>query len=351
MPPMTGKNRGVLVLIVVAVVLIVANFSLFTVSQTQKAIKFELGRVVRADYKPGLHFMVPFVQNVRKFDARIQNIDLAPEPYLTSEKKNVLVDSFVKWRIQDVVRYYTATGGLRQVAADRLAAVIQKGLKDEFGKRTISEVVSGERAKIMDILTVSANQYAKGLGIQVVDVRLKRIDLPEDVSSSVYQRMAAERKEVAKDFRSRGEEAAKIIRAKADREREVILAEANRDAQRIRGAGDAEATGIYAQAFGQDPQFYSLYRSLQAYRDTFDKRTDVLVLQPETDFFKFFNNPEGRSGAVPPAAPQSGAQTPAAPPVVPPLPSTPRTTPAPPTAPPSSGSGTQPSSPPSAPSS
>lgn len=287
-----AQNRAWI--IIIAGLAILGYFSVFTVHETQRAIKFQLGEILRSDYVPGIYFKVPFVQNVRKFDARIQNIDSEPELYLTSEKKNVKVDSFVKWRIRDVERYFTATGGFARVASDRLSAVIQKRLKDEFGKRTIFEVVSGERAKIMDIITVSAKDYAADLGIEVVDVRIKRIDLPEDVSTSVYQRMAAERKEVAKDFRSRGQEAAKIIRAKADREREVILAEADRDSQRIRGEGDAEATGIYAEAYRQDADFFGLYRSLNAYKDTFNHRSDVILLQPNSEFFRYFKDPMGR---------------------------------------------------------
>ena len=285
------QNKGILVLLGGLSVLLV--FSVFTIDERERAIKFQLGKIVRSDYEPGLYFKAPFVQNVLKFDGRVQNLDAEPELFLTSEKKNVQVDSFVKWRIRDVERYYTATGGNATRASDRLATIIQKRLKDEFGKRTLNEVVSGERAQIMDILTVSAEDQAEGLGIEIVDVRIKRVDLPEDVSSSVYQRMAAERKEVAKDFRSRGEEAAKIIRAKADREREVILAEAERDAQRIRGDGDGKAAEIYANAFSQDPEFYALYRSLNAYKDTFSERSDILLLQPDTEFFKYFRESSG----------------------------------------------------------
>jgi membrane protease subunit HflC len=284
------RNKGLIVF--VAVIALLGFFSVFTVNERERAIKFQLGRIIRSDYTPGLYFKIPFIQTVRKFDARIQNIDSEPELYLTSEKKNVKVDSFVKWKIDNVERYYKATGGNAHIASDRLSAVIQKRLKDEFGKRTIFEVVSGERAKIMDILRVSAKDHAADLGVELVDVRVKRIDLPEDVSSSVYQRMAAERKEVAKDFRSRGEEAAKVIRAKADREREVLLAEADRDAERTRGEGDALAANIYAKAYGQDAEFYSLYRSLNAYRDIFNDRSDVLLIQPDTEFFKYFNSPD-----------------------------------------------------------
>ncbi len=281
-------SKGLVVLLVG--LLILGGMSIFVVDQRELAIKLELGRVKRSDYEPGLHFKYPFVQNVLKFDRRIQNLDADPERYLTLEKKNVIVDSFVKWRVSDVERFYTANGGSVRRASDRLSTFVQKLLKDEFGKRTVRQVVSGERAEIMDILTASARSQAEGLGIQIVDARIKRIDLPDEVSNSVYQRMAAERKEVAKDFRSRGEESAKIIRAAADRERAVILAEAERDGQRIRGEGDGKAAETYANVYNQDPEFYAFYRTLNAYKQTFNNRSDILLLKPDTDFFKYFQD-------------------------------------------------------------
>lgn len=286
--------RSKIWLVVLGAILVVAMFSIFTVHEREKALKFQLGRIVKADYEPGLYFKFPFIQNVRKFDARIQTLDAPPELYLTSEKKNVLVDSFVKWRISNVEQYYVSTGGNPVRAGQRLGEIIKRGLKDEFGKRTIQEVVSNERSDIMAILRVSTDKVADDLGVEVVDVRVKRIDLPTEVSTSVYQRMQAERKRVAQDFRSRGAEEAKRIRAKAEREREVILAEAERDAQRLRGEGDAVAAETYAQAFDADREFYSLYRSLNAYRETFKDRGDLLLLGPDADFFKYFTNPAGR---------------------------------------------------------
>lgn len=282
--------------VVLVALLVLASFSVFTVNETQRncVILLQLGKIKRANYKPGLYFKIPLIENVLKFDARIQNLDSAPQLVLTSEKKNVKVDSYVKWRIQNVVQYYKATGGDMTRANDRLADFIQKRLKDEFGKRTLNEVVSGERAKIMDILTAEAKTQAASLGIDIVDVRIKRVDLPEDVSASVYKRMAAERKQVAKQFRSRGEEAARIIRARADREREVTLAEAERDAQRIRGEGDAAASDIYAKAYGQDPDFFELYRSLSAYRATLNNPSDILLLKPDSEFFKYFKGVPGK---------------------------------------------------------
>jgi membrane protease subunit HflC len=284
------SSKVILALLVVAAIIV--SMSLFTVDERERAINLQLGKVVRADYEPGLHFKLPLIQEVLKFDKRIQNLDSDPELYLTLEKKNVKVDSFVKWRIKDVVRYYTSTGGIPGRASNRLSAVIQKSLKDEFGKRTIQQVISGERTEIMDKLVFSAENQAKELGIEIIDVRLKRIDLPEQVSASVYARMAAEREQVAKKFRSEGEEQGKKVRAEADREREVILAEAERDAQKVKGNGDGRATDIYATAFSKDAEFYSLYRSLSAYRNSFNSPSDVLLVEPNTQFFKYFKGAE-----------------------------------------------------------
>lgn len=287
------QNKTILILI--AGLLIIGLLSVFTVDERERAIKFQLGRIVRADYTPGLYFKVPFVQSIQKLDGRVQNMDAPPELYLTSEKKNLFVDSFVKWRIGDVERFYTATGGSPILASDRIAAFVRQRLRDEFGKRTLNDVVSGQRTEVMAILTGMVKDASETLGVEIIDVRIKRIDLPEEVSNSVYQRMSAEREEVAKDFRSRGEEAATIIRAKANREREVMLAEAERDAQRIRGQGDAGAAEIYANAFKQNPEFYSLYRSLSAYRTTFNSKSDLILMEPNTDFFKYFKDPTGSS--------------------------------------------------------
>ena len=283
---------GKILLILLVIAGVIGYMSIFTVDERERAINLQLGEVVRADYEPGLHFKLPVIQDILKFDKRIQNLDSDPELYLTLEKKNVKVDSFVKWRILDVVRYYTSTGGSPGRASNRLSAVIQKSLKDEFGKRTIQQVVSGERTEIMDKLRSSAKNQADELGIEIIDVRIKRIDLPEEVSASVYARMAAEREQVAKKFRSEGEEQSKQIRAEAEREREVILAEAQRDAQKIKGDGDGRATEIYAEAFSQDAEFYSLYRSLGAYRNTFNNPSDVLLVEPNTQFFKYFKGAE-----------------------------------------------------------
>lgn len=285
--------RSKLWVFVLGLVVVIGVFSIFTVEQWQKAILFQLGKVVSSDYEAGLQFKVPVIQNVEKFDARLQTLESDPELYLTSEKKNVLVDSFVLWRVKNVESFYTATGGSIARAGARLGEIVRKGLKDEFGKRTIQEVVSGKRADIMDILTVTANAQAEPFGIEIVDVRVKRIDLPTEVSTSVYQRMQAERQRVARDFRSRGEEEAKRIRARAEREREVILAEAERDAQRVRGEGDGQAAETYAKAYGEDAEFYAFYRSLGAYRASFDSPSDVILLGPDNDFFRYFKSQTG----------------------------------------------------------
>lgn len=284
-------NRAYLVAI--AIIAVLVSMSLFVVDERERAIKLQLGRVERADYEPGLHFKWPVVENIVKFDARVQTLDTDPQLYLTVEKKNVIVDSFVKWRVQDPKIFYTSTGGDLQRANDRLGVVVLKRLRDEFGKRTIFQVVSGERGEIMQQLKISAQDQADRLGLEIVDVRVKRVDLPQDVSQSVFDRMKAERQEVAQRFRSEGEEQARQIRAEANKDVEVILAEANREAQKLRGEGDANATGIYADAFSRDSEFYSLYRSLDAYKNTFNKQSDILLMEPNTQFFRYFKDSRG----------------------------------------------------------
>lgn len=286
-----ARNMG-LIALVAAVVLL--YFSVFIVKEWEKAILFRLGEVVRADYEPGLHFKIPFITNVRKFDARILSLDVEPERFLTVEKKNMIVDSYIKWRIDNVTRFYTAVQGDERQAQQRLTQIIKDGMRGEFGNRTVNEVVSGERVQIMNLLKANADEQARTIGISIVDVRIKRIDLPAEVSDSVYRRMRAERERVAKDFRSRGMEAAERIKADADRQRQVLLAEAYRDAETLRGEGDATAAEIYARAYGQDADFYGLYRSLGAYRRTFRSQDDLLVLEPDSEFFDYFGNAQGR---------------------------------------------------------
>ena len=285
----SNKMLGVFVL---AAALFLGSFSVFIVYEWERAVLFQLGEIVKSDYEPGLHFKMPVFQKVRKFDARILTLDVEPERFLTAEKKNVIVDSFVKWRIDDVTRFYTAVGGDEAQARLRLDQIVKDGMRGEFSKRTINEVVSGERGQIMKVLTGNASQQAKELGIAIVDVRIKRIDLPADVNSAVYRRMEAERTRVAKDFRSRGFEASERIRADADRQRQVMLAEAYRDAERVRGEGDARAAEIYAGAFEKNADFYAFYRSLNAYRESFGG-SDLLVIEPDSEFFKYFKGEQG----------------------------------------------------------
>jgi membrane protease subunit HflC len=280
----------------VLVVLVVLAMSIFTVDQRQFAIVFQLGEVKRVIEEPGLNFKIPMVQNVRFFDKRILTLDNPePERFITSEKKNVLVDSFIKWRIIDPKLYYISVGGDESRAKTRLNQTVNAGLREEFGKRTVHDVISGERDQIMEDMRVKADADARKIGVQIVDVRLKRVELPNEVSEAVYRRMEAERKRVANELRSEGAAESEKIRADADRQREVIVAEAYRDAQKIKGEGDAQATAIYAQAFGQNPEFYAFYRSLEAYRNSFKSKNDVLVVEPNSDFFKYMRG-LGRGG-------------------------------------------------------
>ncbi|HEY5602907.1 MAG TPA: protease modulator HflC [Gammaproteobacteria bacterium] len=275
-------------LILIVVILIVGSMSFFIVEERQKAILFKFREAVSTDIEPGFHWKIPFVNDVRKFDARVQTMDAQPERYLTNEKKNVIVDSFVKWKIDNVSKFYTATGGDTDRANVRLSQIVKDGLRGEFGKRTIRDVVSGERKLIMDILTVEVNKQAQEFGIDIVEVRIKRIDLDKQISESVYRRMEAERQRVAKELRAQGEQEAETLRAKADRERTVIIADAYRKAEEIRGEGDREAANIYAVAYSKDKEFYGFYRSINAYRNTFASKEDILILQPKSEFFQYF---------------------------------------------------------------
>ena len=273
------------------IVLVISAMSLYVVDQRQNAIVFRLGEVVDIRRTPGLYFKIPLVDNVRNFDVRILTIDTAePERFLTSEKKNVLVDLFVKWRITDVRQYYVSVQGNEGLAQTRLLQTINDGLRAEFGNRTVHEVVSGERDKIMDLMREKANDDAVKIGVEVLDVRLKRVDLPQEVSVDVYRRMEAERKRVANELRSTGAAESERIRAEADKQREVIVAQAYRDAQRVKGEGDARATTIYARAYEQNPEFYAFYRSLEAYQASFRGRNDVLVIEPNSEFFKYLRS-------------------------------------------------------------
>jgi membrane protease subunit HflC len=285
------KNNMAGVLAGAFVVLIVLSLSLFVVDQRQNVIVLRFGEIVNVIKEPGLAFKMPLIDNVRYFDVRILTIDTPePERFLTSEKKNVLVDLFIKWRIAEVEKYYISVGGDEMRAQTRLLQTINDGLRAEFGNRTVHDVVSGERDKIMEFMRQKANEDAQKIGVEVLDVRLKRVDLPNEVSESVYGRMKAERTRVANELRSTGAAESEKIRADADKQREVIIAQAYREAQRKKGEGDAKASAIYARAYEQNAEFYSFYRSLEAYRQSFKNKSDVMVLEPNSEFFKYFKN-------------------------------------------------------------
>ena len=290
------RNLG-LVLLGLLLSLMLLSSTLFTVDQREYALVKRLGEVVAIKKEPGLYVKAPFVDSVVYFDKRIVTLDWEePDRFITSEKKNVLVDSFVKWRIIDPQKYYVSVRGDEVQAERRLSQMVNDGLRAEFGKRTIHEVVSGERSQIMEILRQRADRESRQIGIQVLDVRIKRVDLPQNVSNSVYDRMEAERKSVANQLRSEGSAAAEKIRADADRQREVIVAEAYKEAQRVKGEGDAKAAEIYSAAYGKNPEFYAFYRSLEAYRNSFKSKSDVMVLEPNSDFLKYMKS-SGASGA------------------------------------------------------
>lgn len=277
---------------------VVASTCLFTVKETEWAVMFKLGEITQADYEPGLHFKLPWINRIVKFDNRVLTADEEPKRFLTGEKKDVIVDSYVKWKIVDPAQFYTSTGGGNVRRAEQLIyQKVDASLRREFGNRTVQEVVSAERGTIMGVVTQNVNDETKSLGIGIVDVRLQRVNLPEKVSDSVFDRMRSERERVARDLRSRGKEAAERIRASADRERTEILANAYREAEILRGKGDAQATETYAKAFSQDEDFYSFYRRMNAYQNSFSNQGDVLLLEPDSDFFRFFKNPDSAAPA------------------------------------------------------
>jgi membrane protease subunit HflC len=290
-----SRNLPFIAALVLAALVAIA-MSMFTVDQRRFAIVFQLGEIKGVITEPGLNFKWPLIQNVRYFDKRILTYD-APEPerFITSEKKPVLVDAFVKWRIIDVKQYYISVQGDEARAQTRLAQTVNGGLRDEFSKRSVHDVVSGEREKIMEEVRTKADADARAIGVQIVDVRLKRVDLVQEVSESVYRRMETERKRVANELRSKGAAEAEKIKADADKQREIIIAEAYRDAQRLKGEGDAKAAAIYAGAFGQNPEFYAFYRSLEAYRASFRSKGDVMVIEPNSEFFKYLKS-AGKGG-------------------------------------------------------
>lgn len=284
------KTSRIIMSAIALLLVIGISQSLFVVSETQRAVKLRFGEIVEFDVPPGLHFKLPIVNTVRKFDARILTLDAAPQSYLTSEKKALSVDSFVKWRVSDVAKYFTTTGGDEERLRRLLSQRVDAGLRNEFGSRTVKEVVSGQRDELMDKLSNQLNIIAKEeLGIEVIDLRVKKIDLPPEVSESVYNRMRTERERLAKELRAQGNEVAERIRATADKDKTIILADAYREAEETKGNGDATATSTYASAYSQDPEFYDFTRSLKAYESTFSNKSDILLINPESDFFKYLD--------------------------------------------------------------
>jgi len=282
------NNRSLMALIVVVVLALVAWNCFYIVAQTERAVLLQFGRIVEPDVQPGLHVKIPYVNQVRKFDARLQTLDSSTSRFLTLEKKALMVDAYAKWRVLNAEHYYTSTSGIKQIADERLSRRLESSLRDQFGKRTLHESVSGERDALMADVTATLNRAAqRELGIEVIDVRVKGIDLPREVNLSVFERMSSERAREAREHRAKGKELAEGIRADADRQRRVLLAEAYREGQEIRGDGDAKAAATYAKAYGMDQEFYSFYRSLRAYRESFADKRDVLVLDPSSDFFRY----------------------------------------------------------------
>jgi modulator of FtsH protease HflC len=283
------------IFIPIIISVIVGSFCIFTVNQWEQAVVFEFKKIKSSDYDPGLHFMVPVMNTSMKFEKRLLNLDQPPRRFLTFEKKDVIVDYYAKWRISDVEKFYVASnsGNIEYAKTELISQSLDQALRDEFGKRTVQEVVAGERDEILKIVTATSEQLKESYGIEIVDVRTKRIDLPDEVSEDVYKRMRSDRVRVAEELRAQGKEAAERIQAVTDKNREVILANAYRDAEINRGVGDAQATEIYAAAYGKDKEFYSFYRSLSAYQNSFNKGNDILLLEPKSDFFKYFNNSKG----------------------------------------------------------
>jgi membrane protease subunit HflC len=289
---MSGRQMSILIGLVV--LLAIVSNSLYVVNERERAVLLKFGEVVSTDIEPGLHFKIPVVNDVRRFESRLITLDSSPQRYLTAEKKALIVDSFVKWRVADAGKYYTATGGDEFSANNLLASRVDNGLRNKFGERTVYEVVSGERDSLMAEITKELDDIALNeLGIHVLDVRVKGIDLPPEVSNAVYTRMSTEREREARDHRSRGRELAEGIEADADRQKTVIEANAYREAEQIRGEGDAIAAEVYANAFNQDPEFYAFYRSISAYKSSFAGKEDLLVIDPESDFFRYLKNPTG----------------------------------------------------------
>lgn len=286
--------RSIVALAILALLAMLASSSLYLVNETQRAIRLKFGEVVETDIKPGLHIKIPVYNTVRLFDTRLQTLDGSPSRYLTGDRKGVIVDSFVQWKIVNVTRYYEATAGDEQVSMRLIAPRVDESLRNEFGRRTLVEIVSEQRDELMSRPIEELNRALRdSMGIAILDIRVKQIDLPSEVSNSVYERMRTERQREAREYRAQGQEQSERIRAAVDRGREVILATADRDANILRGEGDAEATAIYAQAYNQDRELYSFLRSMEAYRSSFNNKQDILVVSPKSDFFRYLDNSKG----------------------------------------------------------
>ncbi len=289
------NNKLFSLIIVLLLMVFIGSNTLYIIKETERGVLLKFGEVVNDDIQPGLHIKAPIMHEVRKFDSRVLTLDARPERFLTVEKKGMIVDSFAKWQIQDVGKFYTATNGEESRAERLLAQRINEGLRNGFGERSLQEVVSGERDQLMTTLTESLNKLTlEEYGVKLVDVRIKRIDLPDQVSESVFNRMTTEREREAREHRSKGKEQAEVIRADADRQRTILEAEAYRDAELLRGEGDAKAAAIYANAYNQDAEFYSFMRSLTAYRETFKNKDDIMLVDPDSDFFRYFKNSDGK---------------------------------------------------------
>ncbi len=282
------------IVIILGLALVALGISAFTVNERELAIKLQVGEVVRSDYEPGLHFKIPIIQTIRKFPKRILSIDDVPQRVFTLERTAMQVDYFVKWRIVDSVQFYTSTGGSQSIATDRLLEIVKNSIVTEFGKRSVQEAISVERVELMADMLATATATAQGLGIQVVDFRVKQVEFVEGVRNSVYQQMREERKRVAAETRAEGREEEALIRSTADKDRTIILADAYRDGQKIRGEGDARAAEIYASAYTKDPEFYAFYRSIDAYRKSMGNAGDILILDPNNEFFRYLNQSDGK---------------------------------------------------------
>ncbi|MET0357639.1 MAG: protease modulator HflC [Cellvibrio sp.] len=289
------STKNLFSLIGLMIVLVLASSSLYIVNQYERAVVLRFGALIKSDVEPGLRFKFPFTDRVRKFDGRLQTADMVPASFYTVENKRLVVDSYIKWRIKDASIYYRTTGGDANLAEDRLGQRVADGLRNQFGRRTLHDVVSGQRDELMAELKATINETAGSLlGIEVVDIRVKRIDFPPEVSQSVFARMAADREKEAREYRAQGKEQSEVIKADADRQRVVLEANAYRDAERLRGEGDAKAAAIYAAAYGKDPEFYAFTRSLNAYRKSFSGKDDLIVVDPESDFFRYLKDPQGK---------------------------------------------------------